>query len=641
MNPWSLTYEGFDPEKEKLREALCALGNGYFVTRGACAQAKADDVHYPGTYLAGGYNRLDTEIAGRVIENEDLVNMPNWLPLDFRIEGGSWFRPAEADLVSYSQALDLKRGILTRDILFRDHGDRRTRVRERRLVHMSQSHLAAIEMTFEPENWSGKIEIRSALDGRVINDGVERYRQLNSKHLVPLCTGLMGDSGMFLKVRTSQSEVYVALAARTETYVNGRRIFPETGDHEEEGYVARQYTVESEKGTEVRVEKVIALYTSRDHAVTECGIESKKDMEKAGPFDRLLESHSLAWSHLWRRFEVSFRKSAQEDDHRMEMILRLYIFHLLQSVSMHTMDLDVGVPSRGWHGEAYRGHIFWDELFIFPFLNLRVPEITRSLLMYRYRRLGEARKAARIEGYGGAMYPWQSGSNGREESQEVHLNPESGRWIPDNSHLQRHVNAAIVYNVSKYYEVTGDMEFLSFYGAEMVMEIARFWAGISSYNSDLGRYEIIGVMGPDEYHEGYPGREEEGLKNNAYTNVMAVWVLGEALRILDILPDDRAQELRETIQLEDEEIEHWRNSTGRDTAKNTGTSSDWTGYSRRKTKRRTGTRHPSRPMCLCFSISSHRRSSAVYSTGSDTLLNMKPSPKMSITIWTAPPTDPP
>jgi alpha,alpha-trehalase len=249
------------------------------------------------------------------------------------------------------------------------------------------------------------------------------------------------------------------------------------------------------------------------------------------------------------------------------MILHLYTFHLLQSSSMHTMDLDVGVPSRGWHGEAYRGHIFWDELFIFPFLTLRVPEITRSLLMYRYRRIDEARAAAREAGFRGAMYPWQSGSNGREETQRIHLNPKSGRWIPDHSRHQRHVNAAIVYNIYQYYQATGDMEFLSFYGAEMVLEIARFWASIATYNPDLDRYEILGVMGPDEYHEAYPESDKPGLNNNAYTNIMAVWVLTEALNILEILAEDRRNELCETLELREEEMDtmaghHAQNARG-------------------------------------------------------------------------------
>jgi beta-phosphoglucomutase-like phosphatase (HAD superfamily) len=88
---WMLVYDGFDPARQGLREALCALGNGYFVTRGALPEAEADGVNYPGTYVAGLYNRLATEVAGRTVVNEDLVNLPNWLPLRFRIAGGPWF----------------------------------------------------------------------------------------------------------------------------------------------------------------------------------------------------------------------------------------------------------------------------------------------------------------------------------------------------------------------------------------------------------------------------------------------------------------------------------------------------------------------------------------------------------------------
>ena len=112
--------------------------------------------------------------------------------------------------------------------------------------------------------------------------------------------------------------------------------------------------------------------------------------------------------------------------------------------------------ARGLHGEAYRGHVFWDEAYIFPFFNRAFPELTRELLMYRYRRLPEARRLAHEAGFAGALFPWQSGSDGREETQVIHLNPQSGRWLPDVSHLQRHVNAAIAYNVWQYWESTRD-----------------------------------------------------------------------------------------------------------------------------------------------------------------------------------------
>ena len=107
------------------------------------------------------------------------------------------------------------------------------------------------------------------------------------------------------------------------------------------------------------------------------------------------------------------------------------------------------------------------------------------------------------------MYPWQSGSDGKEETQVVHLNPRSGRWDRDLSHNQRHVNAAIFYNIWRYYQATEDYEFLLGYGAEMMLEIARFWSSIARFNPDRGRYEIHGVMGPDEFHEKYPDSEEE------------------------------------------------------------------------------------------------------------------------------------
>ena len=149
--------------------------------------------------------------------------------------------------------------------------------------------------------------------------------------------------------------------------------------------------------------------------------------------------------------------------------------------------------------------------------------LTRALLLYRYRRLEAARRAAHEAGYRGAMYPWQSGSDGREETPAAYLNPLSGRWIPDHSFRQRHIDSAIAYNIWQYHQATDDHEFLYSYGAEMILEIARFWASAATYNATIGRYEIKGVMGPDEYHTGYPGADLEkhgGLDNSSYTNVM-------------------------------------------------------------------------------------------------------------------------
>jgi alpha,alpha-trehalase len=554
MSRWTLVWEGFDAGREPLREALCTLGNGHFATRGAVAEAVADGTHYPGTYLAGGYNRLTSTIDGRRVENEDLVNMPNWLPLSFKLGAGPWFDVHAMELLEHRHVLDLRRGVLIRQVRFRDPSNRVTRIRFRRFVHMGDAHLAGQELRITPENWSGQVTVRSGLDGRVVNAGVARYRALANRHLVPLRVEQVGPDTVLLQVETTQSHLRVAQAARTRVFkghnAHGRveRVLLE------EGYAAQELTFEVSCGEPIRVEKLMSLYSSRDPAISHPAMQAVEKLQGTASFERELGRHALAWEHLWRRCDLDI--DHPEEEHTSQ-VLRLHVFHLLQTTSPHTTELDTGIPARGWHGEAYRGHIFWDELFVFPLLNLRMPVLTRALLRYRHRRLPRARQLAREAGLAGAMFPWQSGSDGREESQQVHLNPRSGRWVPDVTHLQRHINSAIAFNVWQYYEVTGDSEFLADYGAELLLEIARFWASLSTLNADTGRYDIRGVVGPDEFHTAYPDAERPGIDNNAYTNVMAAWSLIRAKEALMHLAPDRREELCETLELGTAELSHW------------------------------------------------------------------------------------
>lgn len=560
---WSLVYEEFDRAREGIRESLCALGNGYFATRGAAAWADADAVHYPGTYLAGGYNRLRTEIQGRAVENEDLVNLPNWLSLTFRIEHGEWFDLRAVTIRSYRQELDLRRGVLSTAMEIEDAQGRRTALVERRFVSMSDMHLGALALAVKAENWSGRMTIRSAIDGRVVNAGAKLYREFNNRHLRPIDSDVIGEDGVLLRVRTSQSDVRIAQAAVTRAYRDEQLIGAPRTVASERGYIAQQFTVELRQDETVKIEKLAFLYTSQDFAISECGVAARKAISRAERFDVVLAKHVHAWANLWGRFDIRLQPAGREFRLNLPMLLRLNMFHLLQAASLNSIGLDIGVPARGWTGEAYQGHVFWDELFIFPALNYRAPELTRSLLTYRYRRLNEARAAAASAGLRGALFPWQSGSDGQEETQELNLNHRSQRWIPDNSFRQRHVGSAIAYNVWQYFQVTQDFEFLHFYGAELILDIAHFWSSIAIFNDERQCYEIRGVMGPDEFHEAYPDSDSFGLDNNAYTNVMAVWVLSRALEVLQILSDIRRRELLERLAISAPEIERWEDMTRR------------------------------------------------------------------------------
>jgi trehalose/maltose hydrolase-like predicted phosphorylase len=541
---WTWEYDGYDPADERLRESLCTLGNGYFATRGAIPECVADDVHYPGTYAAGCYDRLTSEVAGQRVENEDIVNLPNWLPLRFRVAGHDWLTPDTATVLDHRQVLHLDSAVLERHTRYGLGDGQVLFVRQQRLVDMADPHLAALRTEFTAEGFAGELDVEAALDGGVSNTGVARYRDLDGRHLTHVLTGAAAPDTVWLRCRTRTSGIRIGLAARL------------TADApavvaQEHPRVVQRLRLLLTPGRTVRVDKTVALHTSRDPAISDPLRAATDRLGETAGFDEQLAAHRTAWDQLWTRTGLDVPGRAGD-------VLRLHLFHLLQTLSPHTADLDVGVPARGLHGEAYRGHVFWDELFVLPFLNLHFPEISRALLRYRHRRLGQARASARAIGRRGALYPWQSGSDGREEAQRLHLNPRSGHWLPDHSHLQRHVCSAVAYNVWQYCEATGDTEFLHTEGAEMLLQIARFWADSAVHDTHRSRHRILGVVGPDEYHDAYPDAPGPGLDDNAYTNVSAAWVLARALDLLNVLPEPRRRELSERIGLTDDEPERWQ-----------------------------------------------------------------------------------
>ena len=542
---------GIPAEREAPR-SLCTVGNGYFATRGAAPESRAGQIHYPGTYAAGVFNRLEDVIAGATTDHESLVNLPNWLPLTFRIDGGTWFDVDTVELLSYRQVLDIRGAVLTRELRFRDDAGRTTSVTQQRFVAMHMAHVAALETTITAEDWSGTIDVRSTLDGNVGNWLVERYRELASTHLTSLTKAELSPNSVLLAVETTRSQIPVALAARTAVWLGGQPVTATYRLVDEEFEVGHEISTELAAGQSLSVEKVATVVTGRDVATSEPAAGAERRLGRQGRFAEIRDAHTLTWAHLWERLSIEF------EDHADELrILRLHLLHLLQTVSFNSGDLDIGVPARGLHGEAYRGHIVWDELFIFPVLNLRLPTVTRSLLRYRYRRLLEARRAAKLAGYAGAMFPWQSGSDGREESPELHLNPRSGRWNPDPSHRAHHIGIAVAYNVWQFYQVTGDLAYLIDYGTEMLVEIARFWVSRATYDKERDRYGILGVIGPDEFHSGYPDRPYDGVDNNAYTNVMAIWVILRAIDALELMPLPNRLDLGERLGLTDAELKHW------------------------------------------------------------------------------------
>jgi HAD superfamily hydrolase (TIGR01509 family) len=194
---WNLVYQGFDPGDEKLRETLTTVGNGYLGTRGCFEGERASFSFYPGTYIAGVYNKVPSQVEGRTIYNNDLVNCPNWLPVEYRVGKGEYVSPLSLEILSYRHCLDMREGVMERSLVAKDNLGRITRIHSRRMASMDNPHLCALSYELTPLNYSAPITFRSSLDGNVKNDGVPRYRQLTSEHLVFVNGGKGGKASFF------------------------------------------------------------------------------------------------------------------------------------------------------------------------------------------------------------------------------------------------------------------------------------------------------------------------------------------------------------------------------------------------------------------------------------------------------------
>lgn len=541
---WNLKYLDYDPQNEKLREALTATGNGYLCTRGCYETQTNSPYHYPGFYIAGIYNELTSRVHEKTSKNNNLVNLPNWLIIKIKIKN-EFVNPFESEILDYEKVLNMKQAILTNKITFKDKEGRITRLEIKRFASMDNPHINSMNFTITPLNYSEKIVVYSGIDGDIKNDNVERYRELKSKHLKTISTKKISQ-GILLNTKTNNSGYEISFAVKNNPVK--RKIKMNKRVSKNENSIFNEFSFKAKKNESYSFEKIMCVFTSRESKNP--SKDSKFLLKKTPNFEKLFDNHKKVWKALWKKAGIYI-----EGDRFSQRVLRLHVYHLLISYSQHVKNLNVGLTARGLHGEAYRGRTFWDEIYILPFYVHRFPDIAKASLMYRYNRLKQAKKNAEENGFKGAMFPWQSSDTGKEETPKIHYNPRDKLWGPDYSQYQRHISIAVFYNFYKYLTHTQDREFLFNYAAEVMIEIARFWASIAKYNKKTKKYHILGVMGPDEFHEKYPKSKKPGLNDNAYTNVMTSWLFKKTLELCKELPE----KIIEKLNVKNEEIEEWKN----------------------------------------------------------------------------------
>ncbi|MHC5247281.1 glycoside hydrolase family 65 protein [Enterococcus sp. LJL90] len=523
---WQFNYYDLKQGKEEYSiESMLTVGNGFIGLRGTTPEMTISDDFYPATYLAGVYNETKSVVEGQEITNEDLVNVQSMQGLSFAIDG-EVFNFSQGQILEMERTLALNSGLFTSRMIYENQKGQQALVTTEKIVSMAQRNLYSLRYQVTPLNFSGEITIFAEGNGAIFNYNVARYRSLNQQHLeIDEISGI-GTNAKII-AHTSDSNIAINQESKLQSYPETTW---ETAISEKKIQQTAKFT--AAQGETVTVEKTVFVEIS-----TAKKIQQPTEFPN---FSEVFQASKKAWEKLWEQADIKVAS-----DYMSQKLLRLHTFHLLASASpLSAKEIDASVTARGLHGEAYRGHIFWDELFILPFYIMHFPNAAKQLLQYRYDRLPEAKKLAEQAGYQGAMFPWQSGLTGDEQSQEIHLNPVSGDWDEDHSRLQRHVSLAVAYNFWLYYQNTLDQEFMTEMGLEMLLEIAKFWLKIAEKDYD-GRYNINGVMGPDEFHEAYPNQETGGLNNNAYTNMTVVWLFEEIAKLFAEMPAVAVAEIRQ------------------------------------------------------------------------------------------------
>lgn len=545
---WLVDESHFSPEKINHYETIFTVGNGFQGTRGALEEGFRGGL--PATYLAGIYDHHDSTVV-------DLVSCPDWLPVKIYIEG-VLLNMNSCKIIEYRRRLDLGQGILYRLTIFEDDEGRITHYESIRFVHFDKKNLAALRIRIRPVNYSGKVRIRSCLDGNRRNlDRLPQYvgetnfpvetkweKWATSKHLHQE-TSKSIDESIYLEMKTLDRGHILSYASNIQLEgVNAERSVLKEYER-----ISEELTFTVEKGKPYQLDKLVAIRTSRE--VTPDKIESQciEDLlvAKALGLDALLATNASAWQAKWNDCDCII-----EGDDAANLAVRFNTYHLL--ITANENDPKVNIGAKSLSGEGYKGHVFWDtEIFLLPFYIYTQPKTAKALLLYRYHCMYGAKKNAKLNGFEGAQFPWESADTGEETTP---------KWTHDGKHRiwtgeeEIHITADVAYGVLTYLTASNDFQFFFEYGAEILVETARFWNSRLEYVEDKNHYELNKVIGPDEFHE--------HVDNNVFTNRMAQWNLEKVIGWYYILKTEYPEEfnrLTQQLKLSEKEVTEWKNKS--------------------------------------------------------------------------------
>jgi trehalose/maltose hydrolase-like predicted phosphorylase len=538
---WALTVDGWLPRREPGIEAVFALVNGYLGTRAAVEEGS--DVSDPATFINSVFDTVTEEVVQAAATPEhqiiaaptpELVVAPDWSRLRITAEGAP-LNIESAELLEQRRTLYMRRGVLIREWRIRS-GERTTRLRSLRFASLDDRHVVGQVLELMPEDWSGRVEVEAIVDGDVTNDGGVR-------HLINHQTRRV-DEGLLLTTEISAKRIRLSFATAATLRESESGEVPYE-DASTPTALVQRWSLDAAQGRSYTMHKIVTVFTSRDDPDPDVRAVQKLKAAVETGVPGLLERSARAWAVRWDTADVEI---AGDDETQRKA--RFAIYHLIGCANPEDEYASVG--ARSLTGERYKGHVFWDtEIFVLPFFVYTHPPTARALLMYRYHTLPAARERARAMGYRGALYAWESTDTGVDVTPPFVYNAAGERLEILTGLQEHHISADVAYAIWQYWRATRDEVFFLNAGAEMMLEIARFWASRAERGED-GRYHIRKVIGPDEFHE--------HADDNAFTNLMAQWVLRCGLETVEWLRKHhpaRWRELAGRIGFDESELATW------------------------------------------------------------------------------------
>jgi alpha,alpha-trehalose phosphorylase len=549
VDPWRLTETFFDPDDLGRTETLFAVGNGYLGMRGNVEEGR--DWHMHGTYINGFHEtwpiKHAEEAYGLAQVGQTIVNVPDAKVIRLYVDDEPLLLSV-ADLLSYERTLDLADGVLYRDLLWRTPSGNRVRVRSRRMVSFTHRHLAV--MTFEVTliDKAAPVVVSSQVINRL--EGVDEY------HTSPRASGKPGGisdprrSAALERVLAPMSHwgdaeravlSYRCLNSGMTMAVGVDHTIETDNDHQvltqvEEHVSKHVFRVRAEPGRPITITKTVAYHTSRSLPPGELVDRVRRTLDRAAEegIEQAFADQRAWLDDYWARCDVVIHG---RDD--LQQALRWNLFQVAQAGARAEGS---GIAAKGVSGSGYDGHYFWDtEIYVVPFFTYTRPTVARNVLRFRSTMLPAAQRRAVELTQHGALFPWRT-INGEEAS----------AWYAAGT-AQYHIDADIAYAVSLYVAATGDEEFLSRDGIDILVETARMWADLGFWRgSGSGSFHIHGVTGPDEY--------TTVVNDNLYTNVMARFNLRRSARAVRELAErwpEAYARMAARLHLDPEEVEEW------------------------------------------------------------------------------------